>query len=182
MDDGGAQIPLWGTVLIAGGAALLGAVVGGGMTFLIELWRQVVTGLAASKVIRSELTQNVTAVDYAKRREGLETQLTDLAWRELRTSVAPLVSESVLTYLASDYGFIGQAQAFAHVLYSTGPDATSEQNLEYWRQRLVISGANLLEIEMTSRFKLFWRLIFPPQYKPATLEEAERHAPDDWKS
>lgn len=178
----GTQVPIWAMMMIAGGSAFFGAMVGAFSSALLELWRQIVSGLAASRVIRSELTENMTiagvaldrAEDHNRETHGLEVRFRDQAWLQLRTAVAPLLDASALTYVAAIYSFMPQSQRFADILISTGPDVTSSANLKTWQRNLNLASMHLIEMEASGRHILFWRLLRPQRVEIPSLEEGEK--------
>ena len=175
-----ANLPIWATALIAGGSALFGAVVGGTVAGLLELWRQVVAGLAASRILRIELSTNATVIDFLLNpvieREVMNVDFQDDAWLQLRIAVAPLLSESDLGYLQATYSAIPMYRGLAATLRETGSDQRSEQNLAAWKRQIGLAKAKLREMERTGRYRLFWRLLGPQPKDSPVLEPSERWA------
>lgn len=170
------------TALIAAGSALLGAIVGGTFSGLLELWRQIIGGLAASRILRIEMSTNATVIDFvlgdastpANERIAQNVDFHDEAWLQLRLSVAPLLSESDLGYLQALYAGMPLYRTSAAKLRNAGADPKLEANLTGWKRQMMLAQSNLLEMERTGRLPLLWRLLRPQPKDAPTFDNAER--------
>ena len=69
------------TPFIAAGAALGGALVGAISIFLLELWRRVLDGISAARLVRLEIVTNVTISRMALDGKGTAVSTSDSDWR-----------------------------------------------------------------------------------------------------
>ena len=174
-------MPVWGTVLVAFGAAFFGAFVGAASSWLLELWRQVIKAYAASQIIRSELNNNNVYTAHILRSggPGAAKLFENEAWRELRTTVGPFLDEGSLTYITSVFAYIPFAQANAQALAEPGFGGIQDPAgwLRIWHRQILTAQFHLSKFESTARLVLFMRLIVRTKHDQLpTLEELEGEA------
>jgi hypothetical protein len=90
-------------------AALGGALVGAMMVFVAELWRQVLAGKAAARLIRVESNTNAVICDHAS--QGMyHSELSDTAWRTHCLHVVPLLTADAVNDIADTYSCVPLSQ------------------------------------------------------------------------
>lgn len=164
--DSGSDVPIWLIAAIAGGSATFGAIVGGVAAGLLEVWKQVIRGLAGARIVRYELAENYMLVDDLLNGSGTDpVSFREEAWLNLRTAVALFLSETDLALIGATYanGPVAATEAEA-LLSSSTPDARVEsarEELQGWSRQLRASMHALQENESTGKLTLFRRLLNP---------------------
>jgi len=87
------------TGLVGFGGVLIGGVLAG----LIELWRQLLEGRAAARILRMEINENVNRAIQSVAYVRSDIALKDDAWKDLRAKVVPLLPEEFLLQLSTSY-------------------------------------------------------------------------------
>jgi len=138
-------------------AALAGAIVGGLITWLFSLWRTVVEGQAAARVIRLEITGNVTELELASDGNWHGLDLSDDAWRQHRLALAPILNEKEIGLLYRDQLHITHIRRLVEAPLGTPGVA---QTLADWNDDLRERRRDLRRIESRSRWALVFRVLF----------------------
>ncbi|MDI6858165.1 MAG: hypothetical protein QME71_07640 [Dehalococcoidia bacterium] len=143
------------TLIVGFGAALLGSLA----VWLFTVWKTVVDGQAAARVIRYELLLNTAKVDLALAGKTGDLNLSDEGWRSHRLAVALLVPESEWFELCRDVGFMAQAQLWIDTLVNGKAQGIARQHLEIWQSDLHDRRKVLSDIEYSGRLPLMLRLL-----------------------
>ena len=162
------------------GGALLGALVGGVTTALLELWKQVLAGQAAARVIWGEMLNNAAKVRLALDGWEGDMSLADDAWRQHALAVAPLLSQVEFSCLSREIGFLRQAEMWIGLLPRPDAEKQAREHLQIWKDDLSARMEELTQVESRSRVLLLVKLLFGP--RTATQDElAEAFAPETGK-
>jgi len=149
--------------LAALGGTIVGAIVGAMVTWVFAVWRAVVEGQAAAKVMRYEILQNRTKIAMALDGKTGDMTLSDDAWRLGRLLVAPLIREADFFDVWAGYAFVPQAQRFTNALLSNRSDTAARKSLETWKSGLTSGSTMLINLEFDSRAKLMMGLMRHPK-------------------
>lgn len=145
------------------GSAVFGALVGGVTTALLEVWKQVLAGVAAARVIRYEMFDIVTNVNMVLVGKGEDVTLPDDAWKAHRLALAPLLSESQMYYLWREHALLPQAQnLMRRVGHVSGPPRVDEgerEELRTWISDLTRRNNELQEVECRNQICLWLSLL-----------------------
>ena len=141
------------------GSALLGALAGGLTTSLLEMWKQVLGGIDAARVIRYEMFINSSNLEMLMEGKIPGTTLTDDAWRAHRLALAPLLSESEMFYLCREQGFLPVAQQMVGQLSNPMNVGAARKNLQDWISSLKQRTYELAQLECRSRTQLFLKAL-----------------------
>jgi len=140
-------------------AALAGAIVGGLITWLFSLWRTVVEGQAAARVIRSEILENTVKVDLALGGKTGDLTLSSEGWRAHRLAIALLLGEAEWFELCREIGFVRQAQIWIDTFASGNAQETAHEHLQVWQADLRSQRKVLGDVEYGGRLPLMLRLL-----------------------
>jgi hypothetical protein len=131
-------------------AAIAGAVVGALAVFLAELWRQVLEGVSAARIIYAEVTNNSSICDQAA--EGMVYRsLSADVWQEHATKVVPLLTDEAAKSIAIVYLGIPMAQQLlSAILQGAKPDKEQLKDIgrdfrkaELWIQHIFLKKSRL---------------------------------------
>jgi len=152
-------------------AALGGALVGAMMVFVAELWRQVLAGKAAARLIYVESHKNGLMCDWAIEEGTRYLPLSDAEWRTHSVHVVPLLTADASKVVASTYLAVPASQQLINELLdlpsnAQGDGAKLEEHSRDFRK--VSSG--MYEIEKKGRFELLVELLLD---RPKVLSETE---------
>lgn len=167
------------------GGALLGALVGGLTTALLEFWKQVLAGQAAARVVQYEIQENVNRCVQAINSRHPGVRLVDEAWKAHRLQLAPLLPREVYMQLATSYGAIFIVDEWVRRIESRFDESRCE--IEQWLKPMTRHAALLLQVQARKRSAQFidallGRPTFPPPRSgrkdgpgasPAGAEEGE---------
>ena len=147
-------------IVVTGLVGFGGVLIGGALTAVFELWRRVLDGIAAGRLVRMELVDNRSMVEVALAgKKGV--RLSDQAWRDQRLSLAPLLTEVELGRLWRDIGLTGHQQEIIEILeqqHGENPKPLSNELLE-WKDALRERGRELRALEGKRKLALMWRLL-----------------------
>ena len=161
-------------IVVTGLVAFGGVLVGGALTGLIELWRQLLEGRAAARIIRMEIQDNANRCIQSIAHSRPDIRLKDDAWRDLRAKLAPLLPELVLQDLASGYGAMFIAEDWISKVQLKRDEAKAQ--VQQWVDSMMVHSSFLLQLEKRSRIPqmvdlLLGRPTFPT---PGGGEQATR--------
>lgn len=108
-------------------AALIGTVIGALVVFLSELWRQVLNGKAAARLIYVESHQNALMCDWAANREFYRP-LSDHMWQAHSVQITPLLTNEASQLVSVAYLGTPAAQLKIDSLAKRETDATDAAN------------------------------------------------------
>ena len=141
------------------GAALLGSLTGALTAALLELWKQVLAGMSAARVIRQEMIVNATTTGIALEGMAGDTTLLDVAWKAHGLTLAPLLSEIDLTRLYRELGFLPRAQIWIGLLAKEDKREAARRNLVAWLADVRERRRELRQVESSCRLGLFLKLL-----------------------
>jgi len=140
-------------------AALGGAIVGSLINWLFALWRTVVEGQAAARVVRSEILENTVKVDLALGGKTGDLTLSNDGWRAHRSAIALLLGEAEWFELCREIGFVHQAQIWIDRFVSGNARETAREHLQVWQTDLRNQRKVLGDMEYSGRLPLMLRLL-----------------------
>jgi hypothetical protein len=145
---------------VANGLFVLGGVlVGGLLTFLAELWRQVLTARSAAWIIHQELMHNRVHLSAVATDPGSIELLSTEAWQSHRAQLAGLVSGPVLDNLALMASYMVATQ---RALASATPATIHAQasfRLNWYEERMKTVSDPLVKWIQGSRFAQLWLVL-----------------------
>jgi len=145
-------------VAVTGLVAFGGVLIGGALTGLIELWRQLLEGRAAARIVRMEIQENVNRAVLSVTHTQTGIKLKDDGWRDLRVKLAPLLPEEVLLHLASGYGAIFIAEDW--ITKITSKETAAKAEIKQWADNMMLDSGFLLQLERRSRPAQMCDLLF----------------------
>jgi len=158
---------------------LLGVLVGGLLTATLDLWRQVLSGRAAARVVRLEIHENINRCVQSVASQHPGIKLTDEAWRDLRVQLVPLLPDDAVLDISIGYGALFIVEDWISKIQQKHAEA--KEQIQQWSNRMIIHVALLKQLESRSRLAqmvdlLLGRPTFPPPRtgaKPAEEQLAE---------
>ena len=126
-----------------------GVLIGGALAGLIELWRQLLEGRAAARILRLEIQENVNRAGLSVTHLHSGIRLKYDAWRDVRVKVAPLLPEVVLGHLATGYGALFIVEDWISKIQQKQSQAKAE--IWHWAEDMMLDSAFLLQLQRRSR-------------------------------
>ena len=155
-------------VALGGIFVLTGVLVGAGLTAVLDLWRQVLSGRAAARIVRLEIHENINRCvqSVANRHPGIK--LANEAWRDLRVQLAPLLPDEAVLDISIGYGALFIVEDWISKIQQKYDEAKGQ--IQQWSERMIIHVALLKQLENRSRLAqmadlLRGRPTFPPPRK-----------------
>ena len=154
-------------------AALGGALVGAMMVFVAELWRQVLDGKAAARLIYVESHKNGLMCDSAIIEGTRYLPLSDAEWRTHSVHVVPLLTADASKVVASTYLAVPASQQLIKELLDLPSNAQGDGaklELEEHSRDFRKVSSWMYKIEKKGRFELLVELLLD---RPTSLSETE---------
>lgn len=155
-------------VALGGIFVLVGVLVGAGLTGVLDLWRQVLSGRAAARIVRLEIQENINRclLSMASRHPGIK--LGNEAWRDLRVQLAPLLPDEAVLHISIGYGALFIVEDWITKIQLKYEEA--REQIQQWSEQMIIHVALLKQLETRSRLAQMADLIrgrptFPPRRK-----------------
>jgi len=126
-----------------------GVIVGAALTGLIDLWRQLLDGRAAARIVRLEIQANVNRAVQSIDVGRADFRLADDAWKDLRVKLAPLVPDVVLNHISVGYVGIFIVEDWIRRLNQKPEEARA--NVRQWSEQMIIDSSFLIQLERRSR-------------------------------
>lgn len=145
-------------VVVTGLVGFGGVLVGAALTGVIELWRQLLEGRAAARIVRMEIQDNANRCIQSVTHSRHDIRLKDDAWRDLRARLVPLLPEIVLQDLASGYGAIFIVEDWISKVQLMQNEVKDQ--LQQWVDNMTLHSGFLLQLERRSRFAQMLDLVF----------------------
>ena len=166
----------WTIAGVGFGSALLGALVGGLTTLMLEVWRRVLDGVSAARLIRMELLRIRTTIEAFLDGRGAALTLADSSWQSSAVAVAPLLNEVELSDLYRGFAFLPEIDRFAKLLREDASDIREKVTgeLVLWRDELGQISKILYQVESRAKMSHMWRILVGGHL--ANLEELEARA------
>jgi len=155
-------------VVVTGLVGLGGVMVGVALTGVIDLWRQLLDGRAAARIIRMEINENANRAVLSATHSHPGIRMRDDAWRDLRVKLAPLLPNAVLHHLATGYGAIFIVEDWVSKIQQKGDEAKAQ--IRQWAEAMMLDSSFLSQLEKRSRLTQMMDLLrgmptFPPPVK-----------------
>ena len=159
-------------VAIGGGFALAGVVIGSVLSGLLELWRQVLNGRAAARIIEREIDHNISRCITSIGLRNPDFHLLGDAWTDYRIQLAPLLHDETLSGLTSGYGSLFIIERWMNRIGEEYNKARSD--MHEWMTDMVIHSGRLKHIEKRSRVAQFFDLLLRPSTLPQPVTSKRR--------
>ncbi len=155
-------------LVVTGLVGFGGVLIGGALAGLIELWRQLLEGRAAARILRMEIQGNVTRATLSVAHSRSDIVLKDDAWKDLRVKVVPLLPEEFLLHLHTSYDGIFVVRE--HILEVDSDRSQAKTQVKDWTDSMLLHAAFLKQLQGRSRIAqlvdlLRGRPTFPPAVK-----------------
>ncbi len=166
-------------VAIGGAFALAGVVIGAVLAGIVELWRQVLNGRAAARIVRMEIQENAVRCKlYIKagpaeiERTIQEVKLLDDAWKDLRVQLAPMLTDEALVGISTRYGALFIVEYWMRQFQTNLGEARSQ--VKQWLDGALIDAALLKQVEARPRLAQFIDLLMGRATWPPPKSQADR--------
>ena len=156
-------------LIVTGLVGLGGVLVGGALAGLIELWRQLLDGRAAARIVRMEIQDNVNlAVLSVGHARSDVARFKDGAWRDLRVKLVPLLPEAALMHMGIYYGAVFIVEGWA--AEASSGQSNAKVQIKEWIDEIMLDAALLKQVQGRSRLAqmadlLLGRATFPTPAK-----------------
>ena len=156
-------------LVVTGLVGFGGVLIGGALAGLIELWRQLLEGRAAARIVRMEIQDNVNlAVLSVGHARSDVARFKDNAWRDLRVKLVPLLPEAALMHMGIYYGAVFIVEDWAAKASSGQSNAKGQ--VKEWIDEIMLDAALLKQLQGRSRLAqmvdlLLGRATFPTPAK-----------------
>lgn len=155
-------------ILLTGLVGLTGVLVGGALTGVMDLWRQLIDGKSAARIIRMEIQENVNRAVQAINRSRPDIRLRDDGWKDLRVKLVPLLPDEVLLQMSSTYGAIFIVEEWISKIQQKPQEANTQ--IRQWIDNATLHAGFLIQLSRRSRVPqmvdlLLGKPTFPPPGK-----------------
>ncbi|MBI4301737.1 MAG: hypothetical protein HY664_03940 [Chloroflexi bacterium] len=157
---------------------LVGVILGAVLASMFELWRRVLDGQAAARVIRMETADNRYRIELVLNKNFHWENLKTSAWETYRLIVAPFLEELEFHNLNRSYSLdqiprmLSADEKNARMQQISFPTSKTRKQLEDWLEQTRGLGKRLRRIEATNPWRLVVTLL--TSRKVATEEEIRK--------
>ena len=157
-------------LVVTGLVGLGGVLIGGALAGFIELWRQLLEGRAAARILRMEIQENVNRALLSVAHFRSDIALKDDAWKDLRAKVVPLLPEVFLLQLSISYDGMFVVRNWIDKAALKQERAKAIAQVREWTDNMMWHATFLIQLRQRRRIAqlvdlLLGRPTFPPPVK-----------------
>jgi len=165
--DTGSEFSVWEAVVVAF-VGFGGVLIGGLMTGVAQVWKQVVDSRSAAQIIRMELQDNVNRAALAVTHQRSDVRLHDDAWKGHRGQLVPLLPREVLLQMSTLNGACWIVDDWISRIAVKPKEAKAE--IDQWVEGAALNATFLIQLTRRSRIAQMIEVIldrptFPPAQK-----------------